>query len=270
MIKKTNRTVYEAKLKGLSDLDAYRAGFPLSKKWKDETVEKKAAALLSTDEAKAFLEKNAPKKKPKKKAKAKPKQKLLGKQFVTHEIRESFCRHFVIHMNGVEAVLASNSKATTRASAAVMASRLLSDERIIDRIAELKEESIDRLELSADRVLQEFARVGFSDIRKIFTEKGHLRDITSIDTITAGAISSVEVVAKPTKNEDGEYEVEHIHKIRMAPKVSALDSLAKHFGLTKERLELSGPDDGPVETITTEMSPEQAAQIYKERMQRPK
>ena len=43
-------------VKGLSQRKAYRAAFPNSKKWKDETVDNKASKLFNSDEVKARYE----------------------------------------------------------------------------------------------------------------------------------------------------------------------------------------------------------------------
>jgi hypothetical protein len=41
-----------------------------------------------------------------------------------------------------------------------------------------------------------------------------------------------------------------LHQVRFTSKIAALDALAKHLGILKDRVEHSGPDGGPI-SITT-------------------
>ncbi len=49
-----------------------------------------------------------------------------------------------------------------------------------------------RLDLTAEQVLRELARIGFSDIRSLFDEQGVLRPIHTLDEQTAAMMSSLE------------------------------------------------------------------------------
>lgn len=129
------------------------------------------------------------------------------------------------------------------------ASRLRSNEDIQRRVAELTERAATRAEIDITRTLQELVRIGTSDVRRLFTDDGGLRPISSLDDDTAAAIASVEVVAKPgAPGEDGNREVEYVHKIRLWDKNSALDKIAKHLGMFVERVEHTGKDGGPIQT----------------------
>jgi phage terminase small subunit len=137
-------------------------------------------------------------------------------------------------------------RTATRASAAttgysprtaeVRASRLLSDAKVQRATAAGMARRSKRTEVAADRVLLALARLGFSDIRRIFDGQGRLRRPQDWDDVTAAAISSVEVVMRYL----GSGEVMHLHKIRLWSKNDALDKLAKHFGMYEEQRH---PDD---------------------------
>ena len=54
------------------------------------------------------------------------------------------------------------------------------------------------LHVSVDRVVQELARVGFADIRRLFDENGRMKPIADLDPETAAAISGIEFTRERT------------------------------------------------------------------------
>jgi phage terminase small subunit len=113
----------------------------------------------------------------------------------------------------------------------VQASRLLSDAKVQCATAAGMARRSKRTEVAADRLLLELARLGFSDIRRIFDGQRRLKRPEDWDDATAAAISSVEVVTRNL----GCGEVMHLYKIRLWSKNDALDKLAKHFGMYEEQ-----------------------------------
>jgi phage terminase small subunit len=112
------------------------------------------------------------------------------------------------------------------------ASALSANHNISARVAELMEPAVQETQIEASRILQEFARIGLSDIRSLFTPEGELRSIHDLDDVTAAAVASVEVVTKAgPPDENGNRTVEHLHKIKFWDKNAALDKLAKHLAI---------------------------------------
>lgn len=124
------------------------------------------------------------------------------------------------------------------------ASRLKANENIVARVNELVGRAAQKAETSVERVLKELGRIGFSDLRRAFNENGRLLRPEEWDDDTAAAIASVEVVTRNI----GDGEVEHVHKLKLWDKNSALEKLAKHLGMFVERHEHSGPGGGPIQT----------------------
>lgn len=122
------------------------------------------------------------------------------------------------------------------------ASRLKANESIAARVDELVGKGAEKAEATVERVLKELSRIGFSDLRNVFTEGGHLRHPSTWDDATAAAISSIKVITRPAGgvDEDGNKEVEHVHEIKLWDKNSALEKIAKHLGMFIERHEHSG------------------------------
>lgn len=94
--------------------------------------------------------------------------------------------------------------------------------------------------ISAQRVLAELARIGFSDVRQVFAPSGALHDAESWPDDTAAAIAAVEVVeSKPGKDAEPIY----TKKIKLWDKNTALGNLAKHLGLLVDKVEHSATGD---------------------------
>lgn len=97
------------------------------------------------------------------------------------------------------------------------------------------EASAKRLNLTRERILEEYSKIGFFDIRKIFTVDGGLKPINELDDDSAGAIAGIETFeVKTDVKEDGET-VESVvqgvnRKIKITDKRGALDSICKVLG----------------------------------------
>lgn len=130
-------------------------------------------------------------------------------------------------------------------SAHAIASENLTKPAIAAIIAEQTRQRLASTELSATRTLEEIRRVGYSDIRKVFTKGGHLRDITELSDEEAAAVSSVEVTRQRRskgQGEDADID-ETLHKIKLWDKMKALDLAARHFKLLTDRIEVVDADD---------------------------
>ena len=92
--------------------------------------------------------------------------------------------------------------------------------------------------LTAQRVLDEIARLSFSNVQELFDEQGNLRPIQSLTREQAACIASLEVVKRNMTAGDGV--VDTIHKLKVWDKAKALEMLAKHFALLTEKVEHSG------------------------------
>lgn len=159
-----------------------------------------------------------------------------------------FVDEYLVDLNATQAAIrAGYSKKTAKSQG----QRLLTNVDIKSAIAEAQEERGERTQITADRVVKELARIGLSDLREAFTESGHLRHPKDWTEDLAAAISSVEVVTRLTgeEDEDGNKAVEHIHKLKLWDKVSALEKIAKHFGMFIERHEHTGKDGGPLQAV---------------------
>ena len=137
-----------------------------------------------------------------------------------------FVEEYQIDLNATQAAIrAGYSKKTAQ----IIGFENLSKPIIQECIQKRMDERSKRTEITADRILEEIAKVGFSDIRKLFTEADELRSVSSLPDDIAACVQSVEVVTRQTgkTDADGNKEVEHVHKIRLADKLKGLELLAR-------------------------------------------
>lgn len=157
-----------------------------------------------------------------------------------------FVAEYLVDLNATQAAIrAGYSEKTARQ----VGSENLSKPDIADAIAIAQQERAERTGVTADMVIRELARIGFSDLRKVLSSGGSLIDPQEWDDDTAAAIASVEVVTlsgERGRDEEGNKIVERTHKLKVWDKNSALEKLGKHLGMFVDRHEHTGKDGAPL------------------------
>lgn len=111
-------------------------------------------------------------------------------------------------------------------------------------------QSAKRLNLSRERILEEYAKLAFFDIRKIFTVDGGLMPIKDIDDLSAAAIGGIE--SYDEKEPESGLVLGTVKKVKISDKRGALDSLCRVLGYNAvERKEITGKDGLPIQTENT-------------------
>src|SRR5271154_4950676 len=97
-------------------------------------------------------------------------------------------------------------------------------------IKKYRQELISRQLTAADatveNIVRELLRVALFDPRRMFDARGNLVPITELDDDTAAAIAGLDVERR-TEGKGEDAETYYVMKIKIAPKVSALETLAK-------------------------------------------
>ncbi len=146
-----------------------------------------------------------------------------------------FCQEYLVDFNATKAaVRAGYSEATAKVIACENLTKPYIKEKI-DKLIKLREK---RTEITADRVLVELSKIGFADIREIFTSSGALINASELPSDIAAAVNSIEVVTKMSeKDEEGNVIPEYTHKIKLNDKKGALELMGKHLGLYTDKVE---------------------------------
>jgi phage terminase small subunit len=152
----------------------------------------------------------------------------------------------------VEAFLANGGNATDAArtagystrTARQQGSRLLSNVDVSTAIAERTAKVCADHGLTTERVLQEVARLAFSDPRLLLDEHGALKPASEWPDGVAAAIGSIEVFEEFAGQGNMRMKIGETKKVKVWDKNAALEKAMKYLGLFKN--ELSGPNGGPI------------------------
>lgn len=117
----------------------------------------------------------------------------------------------------------------------VEASKLANSTKITLRIDQLNGELRMRNMVTVERVIAEYARLGFFDPRQLFNDDGSPKEIQDLDDDAAAVLAGLDVMEiYEGKGEDREF-VGYLKKYKLADKKGALDSIAKHLGMFIDR-----------------------------------
>lgn len=152
-----------------------------------------------------------------------------------NQAQRRFVEEYLVDLNATQAAIRAGYK---ESSAYSQGQRLLKHDEISSAISEAQQHRSQRTNVTADHVLKELSRMGFSDLRQAFDERGNLRRPEDWPEGLAAAVASVEVVTRNL----GEGEVEYVHKLKLWDKNSALEKIAKHLGMFVERHQHTSPD----------------------------
>ena len=128
------------------------------------------------------------------------------------------------------------------------ACELAKDSKIAVRLEELQNELKERNMVTIERVLQEYARLGFFDPRKLFNDNGKPKEISELDDDTAAALAGLEVFEEYDGRGDDRVFTGYTKKYKIADKKGALDSMARHLGMFIDKHEVTGNNGGPIQT----------------------
>jgi phage terminase small subunit len=148
-------------------------------------------------------------------------RKLTAKQtFFVAEYQKDF--------NGTQAAIRAGYSAK---NADVIADQLLGKTWVSEAIQKAMKERLLKIGVHAERVLTELARIGFSDIRKLFNENGSLKNPQDWDADTAAAVAGVQFTEEFEASSKERKGIGTTKRVRMFDKVRALEMLMKHLGL---------------------------------------
>lgn len=140
----------------------------------------------------------------------------------------------------------------------VEACNLAKSPKISLRLEQLQDELRLRNMVTVERILTEYAKLGFFDPRRLFNSDGTPKDITELDDETAAALTGLDIQeVYEGVGEDRKF-IGYTKKYKLTDKKSALDSMSRVLGMFVEKKEISGPNGGPIETADySHLTPEE-------------
>lgn len=153
--------------------------------------------------------------------------------------QKRFADEYLIDLNATRAYMAAYPSCKSENSAAVCASKLLRNAKAAGYIAERQKALQERTTITAERVLQEYARLAFLDPRRLFHDDGRPKNITELDDDTAAALAGLDVQEVFEGKGDDRVFVGYTKRYKLADKKGALDSIAKHLGMFIDKVEVA-------------------------------
>lgn len=151
------------------------------------------------------------------------------------EKQRRFCEEYLIDLNATQAAIRAGY---SEDSATEIGYENLRKPHIQEYLKSRQKELQEATGITQKRVLEEYAKVAFVDLRKFYTVDGVLKSIHDLDDEAAGALAGIEVYEEKTGTEDVEA-LGTTKKIKTYDKVKALDSLARHLGMFTDKMDLN-------------------------------
>ncbi|HBG49455.1 MAG TPA: hypothetical protein DDW90_08150 [Cyanobacteria bacterium UBA9971] len=143
-----------------------------------------------------------------------------------------FCQEYVIWYNEEKA---AQKAGYSLWNAGAAGSRLLSNPKVRREIERLQKQISVKLQITQERVLTEYAKLAYSNVKDLYNEDNSLKNLSEMDRDTAAVISGLSIGVKTVKDKDGNEKLEsYIKELKTVDKKSALDALAKHLGMFEQ------------------------------------
>lgn len=156
--------------------------------------------------------------------------------------QKKFCQEYIVDLNATQAAIrAGYSEKTANEQGA----RLLANVSIKKFVNDLKDKRAKRTEITADMVVKELAKIGFSNIQDYIIGGNGISDLHEIDEKKAAAVASVK--KSVTTFDGGEKEVV---EFKLWNKVDALEKLGRHLGIFEKDNEQNKADNNVIFTET--------------------
>jgi phage terminase small subunit len=139
--------------------------------------------------------------------------------------QQAFCDLYLTGLNAQDAYIKcykTNNKNTAKSKA----HHLLNKEYVKKYIKARQQEVARKTEVTIEKVVNELAKIGFSNIKDLYTEDGRLLQPHELDRDVASVIQEITI----REEIRGDEKVAEIIKYKLGDKKGSLDLLMKHLG----------------------------------------
>lgn len=167
-----------------------------------------------------------------------------------------FVREYLVDLNATQAAIRAGY---SRRTAVKIGSENLRKPDVAWAIEAAMAERAARTEITADRVLKELAKIGFSDIRNVVTwgEAIAVKDIETGEVTIANGVALVAAdqldesvaatIAEVSQTKDGTL------KVKLHDKRAALVDIGRHLGMFNDKLTLKGDAENPLTLLIKQL-----------------
>lgn len=154
----------------------------------------------------------------------------MGRETLTPK-QQRFVEEYLIDLNGTQAAVRAGYSEKT---AEPQASRLLSNVKVAAAVARAQEMQSRRTQVTADKVIAELAKLGFSDMRDFASWGPGGISLKQSDEMTDKDAACVSEVSETTTEHGGSL------RFKLHDKKGALELLGKHLGVFVDRVQHEG------------------------------
>ena len=166
--------------------------------------------------------------------------------------QQRFVEEYLIDLNATQAAKRAGYSARTSNE---QGARLLAHVSVAAAIAAAQAKRSARTEITQDAVLRELALLAFADMGDYIRIEEDGSAIFDWSALPEGGTKVISEITQDVSQErlgldqDGKPQFTNVRKtkFKLYDKRAALVDIGKHFGMFKERVELSGKDGGPIE-----------------------
>lgn len=164
----------------------------------------------------------------------------MGKSLTkANERQERFAAEYVIDLNGTRAAIAAGYSEKT---ASVQSTGLLKNSKVRRIIDSLNTKRASKLEIKAERVLEELARLAYSNMQDYTRIDADGKAVLDLSKLTRDQFAAVQEIREDTTggSGDGERKVVVRTTLKLSDKQKALDMLMRHLGQYNDKLHVTG------------------------------
>lgn len=110
---------------------------------------------------------------------------------------------------------------------------------VFNAIRKQQAKLIRKTEVTQERIVTEYAKLGFLDPSRFYDSDGELIPVPDLPKEVAATLTEINVLT--SINPDGD-SIDTLKKIKWSDKKGALDSLSRHLGMFIDKHELTGKD----------------------------
>lgn len=163
--------------------------------------------------------------------------------------QEMFVKEYLCDLNATQAAIRAGYSEKT---AQVIGAENLTKPIIADAIQKAMDERAGKLDITAEKVLAELAKLGFGNIQNLYTQEGRLIPVHQLPPEVAATITEITEKVVSTDAEQAVLE----RKYKISDKRAALVDLGKHLKLFTDKTELTGKDGAPLDLTVNFVKPQ--------------
>lgn len=152
-------------------------------------------------------------------------------------MQELFCREYLVDLNATQAAIRAGY---SEKSAMEQGYQLLQKSPVRARAVELMGARAKRVDVKADRVLEELDRISSSDLVHAFADNNTLLPLKDMPEDIRRAIASIEVDEIFEGSGENRTWIGYTKKVKLWPKDRGLELTGKHLKLFTDKVEHSG------------------------------